>query len=301
MPSSILDFCLRVLKILLDIYVLFVFLELHTYFVMRKKTYLEVYSLGRFSCFNKLIIVWTIILSLANFFHSLANIMYNALIANYTTLSDDPGYDLFSKAFSGLYVPVVDFLTAMTLLYLFYFQGMQTLKNLRAKSRVMAPPKTIEEGSSDQLSERDDMSTIGLKEFLNKSHSAEDKGSSSHGRAPLAFAENMEGAYLNEGAPGSVKNLKDFVDSKQKKKITLDGGELRHMADSFTDPLTPGNSGTNSLNSGDRGRSMTGAAGLLKSMPSSSKTSKTSHSTNSYVRRFLVDQMQMAPRHGYDF
>ena len=114
------DFSFRVLKLILDTFLIMIFIDLLRYFVRRKSQQLDE-SGKKLTGFNKFIIVWTLILVSANYLHSAANLIYNSLILNYSVLKDDEGYKIFRVTFAQLYVPLADYLTVMTLLYLFYF------------------------------------------------------------------------------------------------------------------------------------------------------------------------------------
>jgi len=70
-----------------------------------------------------------------NYLHSLSNLLYNTLFKNYSKLRDSYSYQFFVQFFSQLFVPFVDFLTAVTLLYLFYYQGMQILRKDKKLSK----------------------------------------------------------------------------------------------------------------------------------------------------------------------
>lgn len=74
----------------------------------------------------------------------------------------------FTALFSGCYVPMVDFLTIITLLYLFYFQGMQTLMNAdtsRSRIKKNIPDLTILEISGDNEN-RQSYNTDQIKALL---------------------------------------------------------------------------------------------------------------------------------------
>ena len=67
---------------------------------------------------------WTLTLVILNFLHSFGNIIYNSYFKYHSIIENSAWYMFFTALFSGCYVPMVDFLTIITLLYLFYFQGM---------------------------------------------------------------------------------------------------------------------------------------------------------------------------------
>jgi hypothetical protein len=118
--QAIVDFTCRVLKIFIDVYMLITFLDLLRFFIRRKVNQLEERE-QTFSLFNKFIIAWSMTLVILNFLHSFCNILYNSLFRYHSSLSDTDGYYFFCIFFSQFFVPLVDFLTATTLLYLFYF------------------------------------------------------------------------------------------------------------------------------------------------------------------------------------
>jgi len=68
-----------------------------------------------------------------NFVHSFANLVYNPLLNFYSFLADNMGFTVFYIILGTLYIPFVDFLTAVTLLYLFYYQGMHSMKKKSPK------------------------------------------------------------------------------------------------------------------------------------------------------------------------
>ena len=118
--SCTVDFVLRISKILIDIYILVTFFELFIYFLTQKTVQLDIRE-QKLTAFNKFVIIWTIILVALNFIHSLTNVIYNSYFKYHSVLSNKQGYIFFSEFFSQLYVPFVDFCTAITLLYLFYY------------------------------------------------------------------------------------------------------------------------------------------------------------------------------------
>ena len=81
--TSIIDFCARIIKILIDIYMITTFIDLQTFFIREKADQLAERD-SQFSCFNKFIIVWSIAVVSLNFLHSLGNVVYNPLFKYYT-------------------------------------------------------------------------------------------------------------------------------------------------------------------------------------------------------------------------
>lgn len=63
-----------------------------------------------------------------NFIHSFLNMLANNLMYYSTSLGRQKWYPDFLNITTCLFMPLSDFLTVMTLLYLFYFQGMQIQK-----------------------------------------------------------------------------------------------------------------------------------------------------------------------------
>ena len=63
-----------------------------------------------------------------NFLHSLTNLAYNPLFKYRTVLSNIFEYYVFTEVYAMIFVPITDFLTVGTLLYLFYFQGQHASK-----------------------------------------------------------------------------------------------------------------------------------------------------------------------------
>ena len=125
--SCILDYICRVLKVLIDIYMVISFIDLQTFFIREKAEQLAEKEM-EFTCFNKFIISWAITLVVLNFLHSLLNLAYNPLFKYHTVLSNIFEYGVFTEVYGMIYVPLVDFLTVLTLLYLFYFQGQHAHK-----------------------------------------------------------------------------------------------------------------------------------------------------------------------------
>jgi hypothetical protein len=125
--SCILDYICRVLKVLIDIYMVTTFIDLQTFFIKEKAEQLAEKD-KEFTCFNKFIIIWTITLVVLNFLHSLTNLAYNPLFKYHTVLSIIFEYYVFTEVYAMIFVPLVDFLTVATLLYLFYFQGQHASK-----------------------------------------------------------------------------------------------------------------------------------------------------------------------------
>lgn len=130
--QSLIDFIFRTLKILIDAYILITFIDLQTFFIKVKREQLKQRDLT-LTTFNKLIIGWSIVLVSLNFLHSLINLVYNSYFKYHSSLSGKPSYIFFRQFFAGLYVPFVDFCTATTLLYLFFYQGRQSLKKSRSQ------------------------------------------------------------------------------------------------------------------------------------------------------------------------
>lgn len=118
--SCIVDYICRVLKVLIDIYMVTTFIDLQTFFIREKAEQLAEKDL-EFTCFNKFIIIWTITLVILNFLHSLTNLAYNPLFKYHTVLSNIFEYEVFTEVYAMIFVPLTDFLTVATLLYLFYF------------------------------------------------------------------------------------------------------------------------------------------------------------------------------------
>ncbi len=132
--SCIIDYICRILKVLIDIYMVTSFIDLQTFFIKEKAEQLAEKE-KEFTCFNKFIIIWTITLVILNFLHSLINLAYNPLFKYHTVLKDVFEYAVFTEVYAMICVPLVDFLTVATLLYLFYFQGQHSAqkKQIRAQ------------------------------------------------------------------------------------------------------------------------------------------------------------------------
>ena len=127
MGQCYVDFVVRVVKILIDAYMLVTFIDLQSFFIKEKGEQLQLRD-KHLSTFNKVIIGWTISLVALNFVHSLGGLIYNSYFKYHSSLSNEPSYSFFSQFFADLYIPFVDFCTATTLLYLFFYQGMQTMR-----------------------------------------------------------------------------------------------------------------------------------------------------------------------------
>ena len=132
--SCITDYICRVLKVLIDIYMVTSFIDLQTFFIKEKAEQLAEKEM-EFTCFNKFIIIWAITLVFLNFLHSLVNLAYNPLFKYHTVLSNIFEYQVFTEVYAMICVPLVDFLTVETLLYLFYFQGQNSSGANKKQSR----------------------------------------------------------------------------------------------------------------------------------------------------------------------
>jgi hypothetical protein len=73
--------------------------------------------------------VWTLVLVGLNLMHSVGTIFYNQLFLNSSVLGHMDGYHIFAIVFPLIFMPIADFLTIMSLLYLFHYQGMLILKH----------------------------------------------------------------------------------------------------------------------------------------------------------------------------
>jgi hypothetical protein len=110
----------KLLRFTLDTYMIIKFYGLFGFFVEKKRQRLLQFNLG-FSIFNRLIIVWgktlTILMALQSFqINALSAIKYSELMDNDTILK-------FYNIERFIIVPLIDFFTAQTILYLVYFLG----------------------------------------------------------------------------------------------------------------------------------------------------------------------------------
>lgn len=126
MVPDYIDFVCRMLKLILDTYIIVMFVFMFQYFIGRKKAQLSEQE-KELSHFNKFVIFWTFSLVVLNYLHSASNIIYNPLLANFSVLKDSHSYEVFRISFAYFFVPLSDFLTVTTLLYLFYFQARKQL------------------------------------------------------------------------------------------------------------------------------------------------------------------------------
>ncbi len=115
-----------------------------------------------FSRFNKFIIFWVIFLAFLNFLHSFLNILFNELMEKQTIFRESEAYLKLDTFIVLLIWPLSDYLTIMTLLYLFYFQGMQ----IRNKNLQQTQKKRKIIGENDKLIERSDRDTKDLQNIL---------------------------------------------------------------------------------------------------------------------------------------
>ena len=102
------------------------FVYMFRYFIGRKRLQLSEQD-KELSPFNRFVIGWTLTLVILNYLHSATNLIYNPLIANFSVMKDEYSYKVFKISFADFFVPLSDFLTVTTLLYLFYFQARKQL------------------------------------------------------------------------------------------------------------------------------------------------------------------------------
>lgn len=148
------DYITAILKILLDTYLMGTFIDLFLFFLARKKK--NVTYLTRF---NKFIVVWVLTLALLNYLHSLGTIFFNSYILNLKIIREVQALIILNELFSGLFISVTDFATALTFLYLFYFQGNQII-NLRKK---LSSPKKNRKKDKKKIEQQE-----GIVDEINK-------------------------------------------------------------------------------------------------------------------------------------
>ncbi|TNV77476.1 hypothetical protein FGO68_gene13180 [Halteria grandinella] len=114
---------LRVVKFSLDIYIFSLFFYLMLYFIKAKREILYYNDFNGFSYYNIFIISWAYFLFILNIFHSLLAITQSSL--NFTSLSKDVLVNVFVIGGASFFIPFKDFLTSITLCYLFLYQGLK--------------------------------------------------------------------------------------------------------------------------------------------------------------------------------
>ena len=77
-PVQLADYIFRILKILLDIYMLMTFIQLFCYFYQRKLAHLATHA-SRLTLFNRFMVGWIPLLASLNMIHSLGYLMKNYL------------------------------------------------------------------------------------------------------------------------------------------------------------------------------------------------------------------------------
>jgi hypothetical protein len=77
-PVQLADYIFRVLKILLDTYMLMTFMQLYCYFYQRKLAHLATHA-TRFTLFNRFMVAWIPLLATLNMIHSLGYLVKNYL------------------------------------------------------------------------------------------------------------------------------------------------------------------------------------------------------------------------------
>jgi hypothetical protein len=115
------DYISQVLKLaIIDVYMLVQFIITFMFFVKMKRERMLSEGL-EFSRLNKFIVGWSLFLASANFFHSLSNIFNNILFSKIKIINDSLTAKLASIFVTLFMVPLIEFLTIATFLYLFYF------------------------------------------------------------------------------------------------------------------------------------------------------------------------------------
>ncbi len=77
-PVQLADYIFRILKILLDTYMLMTFMQLYCYFYQRKLAHLATHS-SRLTPFNRFMVGWIPVLASLNMIHSLGYLVKNFL------------------------------------------------------------------------------------------------------------------------------------------------------------------------------------------------------------------------------
>jgi hypothetical protein len=140
-----------------------------------------------------------------NLLHSIGNIVYNYLIIS-SAMGNTDGYKLFSTVFSLIYMPLADFLTVMTILYLFYFQGMQLIKHHRLSTTPKLKKKAGVDGRGHLLLKEDvessesraDVDTVAVKNILKPSY---EEGGGAELSVPMGELDGGAGKDYAVSAP----------------------------------------------------------------------------------------------------
>ena len=77
-PVQLADYIFRILKILLDTYMLMTFMQLYCYFYQRKNAHLATHA-TRLTLFNRFMVAWIPLLATLNMIHSLGYLVKNYL------------------------------------------------------------------------------------------------------------------------------------------------------------------------------------------------------------------------------
>ncbi|TNV73073.1 hypothetical protein FGO68_gene14182 [Halteria grandinella] len=238
MTAQYADYLLRVFKIILDVWVCATFVEVYRYMLERKREQLRE-EFEEWTQFNKFIIVWTLVLVALNLMHSVGTIFYNQLFIHSSVMENSAGFQIFSLVFPLIFMPISDFLTIMTLLYLFYYQGMQLIKH---KLEMTSPKGTrkkrvqqlLQEDKKEQVEndEKDEVDTQALRNILEGSYpGTAPMEKSSHIQTEEKITDRQEAIYAMSAQPNAyiVRGTTAGESMRSSSINNQEGGYLSHV------------------------------------------------------------------------
>ncbi|TNV79576.1 hypothetical protein FGO68_gene13526 [Halteria grandinella] len=138
--DAIIDFIVRIPKFIMDLIVGYTFLSLLDFFKKMKMRTLQRQK-KKFTRFNRLVFIWIMVIFYLKVIHALCNLVFNRFVV--IMMPDgNPKYvfEILRLLYANYFIPIVDFLTASTLLYLYYFQGKRVAryKDLTSRARNLS-------------------------------------------------------------------------------------------------------------------------------------------------------------------
>ena len=115
--------CIRIIRLIVDFIMIMKFIHLYHYFLRQKldSLYLKMKKITRF---NKFVICWSILVITVNIGYILLAHIFN--IQRFTFLSENKQFLLFGRILEYYIITSSNFLTGLTLFYLFYYQSMSS-------------------------------------------------------------------------------------------------------------------------------------------------------------------------------
>lgn len=138
--DAIIDFIVRIPKFIMDLIVGYTFLSLLDFFKKMKMRTLQRQK-KKFTRFNRLVFIWIMVIFYLKVIHALCNLVFNRFVVMMMP-DGNPKYvfEILRLLYANYFIPIVDFLTASTLLYLYYFQGKRVAryKDLTSRARNLS-------------------------------------------------------------------------------------------------------------------------------------------------------------------